>query len=57
MKRYFAVGALALAALVTTSALADDALKSGPAAGTNIPGPFHPLNVTGGSAGKKNCLV
>ena len=57
MKRYFAVGAIALAALVTSSVLGDDALKSGPAAGTNIPGPFHPLNVTGGSAGKKNCLV
>jgi hypothetical protein len=51
------VGAVALAALVTTSALAGDPLKSGPAAGTNIPGAFHPLNVTGASAGKKNCLV
>jgi hypothetical protein len=57
MKRNFAVGAVALAALVTTSALAGDPLKSGPAAGTNIPGAFHPLNVTGASAGKKNCLV
>jgi len=57
MKRNFAVGAVALAALVATSALAGDALKSGPAAGSNIPGAFHPLNVTGSSAGKKNCLV
>lgn len=57
MKRYFAVGAIALAALVTTSVLAGDALKSGPAAGTNIPGPFHPLNVTGANAGAKHCLV
>ena len=57
MKRNFAVGAVALAALVATIALAGDALKSGPAAGSNIPGAFHPLNVTGSSAGKKNCLV
>lgn len=45
------------AMLVATSILAADALKSGPQTGTNIPGPFHPLNVTGSSAGKKNCLV
>ena len=56
MKRYFAVGAFALAALVTSS-VADDALKSGPPTGKNIPGAFHPLNVTGSAAGKKNCLV
>src|SRR5258708_12120452 len=31
-------------------------LKSGPQAGQDVPGPFHPLNVTGESAGKKSCL-
>jgi hypothetical protein len=51
------VGAFAAAALVVTGAFAEDALKSGPQTGSNIPGPFHPLNVTGRAAGKKNCLV
>jgi hypothetical protein len=32
-------------------------LKSGPQAGTPIPGSFHPINVTGPAAGKRNCLV
>ena len=32
------------------------AVKSGPAAGQDVPGPFHPLNITGESAGKKACL-
>jgi hypothetical protein len=31
-------------------------LKSGPQAGSKVPGPFHPLNVTGEDAGKKACL-
>ena len=35
---------------------ADEPVKSGPQAGDDIPGPFHPLNVTGEQAGKKHCL-
>jgi hypothetical protein len=31
-------------------------LKSGPQAGEKVPGPFHPLNINGESAGKKACL-
>lgn len=31
-------------------------LKSGPQAGEKVPGPFHPLNINGDSAGKKACL-
>lgn len=31
-------------------------LKSGPQVGDEVPGPFHPLNVTGDSAGEKACL-
>ena len=31
-------------------------LKSGPQVGDEVPGPFHPLNVTGESAGEKACL-
>jgi len=30
--------------------------KSGPQAGEKVPGPFHPLNINGEYAGKKNCL-
>ncbi len=57
MKSRMVVGAFVVAALVTTGVLADDALKSGPQVGKDIPGPFHPLNVTGHKAGPKNCLV
>src|SRR5262249_8354190 len=49
------VAALAGACLVT-GALAADALKSGPQVGQALPGPLHPLNVTGEMAGKKHCL-
>ncbi len=31
-------------------------VKSGPKAGEDVPGPFHPLNVTGAKAGEKACL-
>jgi len=31
-------------------------LKSGPQAGEKVPGPFHPLNVNGEDAGRKECL-
>ena len=43
--------------LVVGSGVAGGALKSGPQTGERIPGPFHPLNVTGEAAGKKHCLV
>jgi hypothetical protein len=33
------------------------AIESGPAVGKRIPGSFRPMNVTGDSAGKRNCLV
>jgi hypothetical protein len=42
-------------ALVVGGALAAE-IQSGPQAGAKI-GPFHPLNVTGESAGEKVCLV
>ena len=63
MKHRIIVGAFTLAILATASVVAGDALKSGPAVGESIysqdlgRGPFHPLNSTGASAGKKNCLV
>ncbi|MBI2805897.1 MAG: hypothetical protein HYX68_13030 [Planctomycetes bacterium] len=57
MKYRIAAGVFAAAALMTIGATAGDALKSGPQVGKGIPGAFHPLNVTGGQAGKKHCLV
>ena len=42
--------------ILTLSARADE-LKSGPQVGDKLPGAFHPLNLTGPKAGKKNCLV
>ncbi len=57
MKSRMIVGAFTAAALVVTGVCAQDALKSGPQKGSAITTPFHPLNLTGASAGKKNCLV
>jgi hypothetical protein len=55
MKTKIVVGAI-FAATLAMSAAADDALKSGLQPGKS-PSPFHPLNVTGSAAGKKQCLV
>jgi hypothetical protein len=49
------LGAVALGAVCMTVACAEE-LQSGLAVG-KVTTPFHPLNVTGDSAGKKNCLV
>jgi hypothetical protein len=56
LNRIIAVG-LAVA-LMTGALLAEEktALKSGPQAGEELAGPFHPLNVTGSKAGEKACL-
>ena len=35
---------------------AQNGVKSGPQSGEKVPGPFHPLNINGEYAGKKNCL-
>ena len=43
-------------AVVAGSSLAQEPVTSGPQVGKAVPGPFHPLNVTGAKAGKKNCL-
>jgi hypothetical protein len=42
--------------LVGGIGVADEALKSGPQVGQEVPGPFHPLNCTGAAAGQKHCL-
>jgi hypothetical protein len=57
MTRIRFAGSLVAVALILGVALAGDNLKSGPQAGQEIPGPFHPLNLTGAKAGEKNCLV
>jgi hypothetical protein len=49
------VAALMLVAFVG-SAVAADALKSGPQVGDKVPGPFEPLNINGDAANTKNCL-
>lgn len=61
MKPRIAVGAALAVALLCSLAIAADAPKSGPQVGANLPGAFHPLNVTNcdtpNAAGKKNCYV
>jgi hypothetical protein len=51
---------LITACLLTAWLLADgvraEELKSGPQTGETVPGPFHPLNCTGETAGEKVCL-
>ncbi|MDB5313184.1 MAG: hypothetical protein JWO38_7386 [Gemmataceae bacterium] len=47
--------AAAVVAVLGGTVVAAD-LKSGPQSGEKVPGPFHPLNVTGDDAGKKACL-
>lgn len=47
---------VAVLALAVTGLVAAADLKSGPQAGQDVPGPFHPLNVTGENANEKHCL-
>jgi len=54
MRTHRLLSALALALLGGTVLAAG--LKSGPQVDDKVPGPFHPLNINGESAGKKNCL-
>jgi hypothetical protein len=55
-KLCIAVVAILALGLMVGSGLAGDSLKSGPQVGKKVPGPFHPLNVTGDQAGQKFCL-
>src|SRR5262245_33783107 len=55
MKTHRTLGSLLSLALVAGLAGAAD-VKSGPQPKAPVPGPFHPLNVTGEQAGKKHCL-
>jgi len=50
-------GCLAVAGLFLVAGVhAGGTVKSGPQVGQEVPGPFHPMNITGEMAGKKNCL-
>jgi hypothetical protein len=56
MKKHLVVVATLAVAFAAGSALAEGTVKSGPQVDEKLAGPFHPLNVTGSEAGKKNCL-
>jgi hypothetical protein len=55
-KTHLFAAAVATLALLATVSLAGGQLKSGPQVGEKVPGPFHPLNLTGKMEGKKHCL-
>jgi hypothetical protein len=56
LKLRIVLALLLAAGLLVGGAVADESLKSGPQVGKKVPGPFHPLNVTGEKAGEKFCL-
>jgi hypothetical protein len=56
VNRLWATLAVAVLGVSFAVATAQEKLVSGPQVGGTVPGPFHPLNVTGEKAGKKNCL-
>lgn len=47
----------AVAGVFLAGSLGAEEIKSGLQPGEKLPGPFHPLNITGSKAGQKNCLV
>jgi len=57
MKLHLFAFGLAVALLAgITRAEESTSIKSGPQVGEELAGPFHPLNINGAKAGKKNCL-
>jgi hypothetical protein len=56
MKTRLMLGAFAVMALSMSGVTAGEELKSGIPCGGSVSA-FHPLNVTGPFAGKKQCLV
>jgi hypothetical protein len=57
MRKRYVIAAFALTVLSAACGVASDGLESGPQVGKAVPGPFHPLNVTGEMEGKKYCLI
>jgi len=53
---FAALAVVVLAGSVAVYAENPDKVVSGPQVDKVVPGPFHPLNVTGHKAGEKNCL-
>lgn len=56
MKMHRIIGMSLAGALLVSAVFAAETLVSGPQPNEDVPGPFHPYNVTGRAAGKKNCL-
>jgi hypothetical protein len=56
MKKHRIAGLSLAATLLVGAVFAAERLQSGPQVNEDVPGPFHPYNVTGQAAGKKNCL-
>lgn len=56
LQRILVIAVVLGVALAAAGVFAEGTAKSGPATGEKVPGPFHPLNVTGASAGQKACL-
>ncbi len=56
MMRRTATFAALLSLIAVLGVSAGGSVKSGPQVGEKVPGPFHPLNINGEAAGKKNCL-
>jgi hypothetical protein len=56
MKLHRIIGMSLASALLVSAVFAAETVKSGPQLDEDVPGPFHPFNVTGSAAGKKNCL-
>src|SRR2546430_594263 len=56
LSRLLAGSGAVAALLLVTGVFAEGTVKSGPQVGQEVPGPFHPMNVTGEKAGTKACL-
>jgi hypothetical protein len=56
MKLHRIVSVSLAGVLLVSAAFAAESLKSGPQVNEDVPGPFHPLNINGKAAGRKNCL-
>jgi hypothetical protein len=57
MRHRIAVGGVLAVAMLVSSVLAADAVKSGPQPGDTVRTPFNVKNVTGKFADKTMCLV
>jgi hypothetical protein len=54
---YRCFGSSLAVVLLMSGVVAAEDFKSGLQPGEHLPGLFHPLNVTGSSAGNKACLI